>query len=137
MLLLLQDSDTDIDIAIDIDEQYKQCQDMITKLKKAIEQRVERTDPDPWKSYRDYRQQIESFWVTSSLVNSVNNRRQEREKKELEELTKRYLEKEQYIKANKPSIRRMNNINKFRYHQQLPKLSKNYRMNTKYKYNRW
>ena len=72
-----------------------------------------------------------------NLSKSMAERRQERMKKELEELEKRYLEKELYLKANKPATRRLNNRNKFSYHQRSPKLSKNYRMNTKFRYNRW
>mmetsp|Transcript_130 Transcript_130/g.110 ORF Transcript_130/g.110 Transcript_130/m.110 type:complete len:125 (-) Transcript_130:196-570(-) len=66
--------------------------------------------------------------VKSPTMRIVQDRRQERMKNELEELEQRYLEKEQYIKANKPMTRRLNNSNKFRYHQRSPKLSRTYRM---------
>ena len=93
----------------------------------------------------DIYQQIESISSvlkiyhnqSASLKKSIANRRQEQMKNELEELQKRYLEKELYLKANKPARRRLNNSNKFRYHQRLPKLSKNYRRDTRYRYNRW
>ena len=91
-------------------------------------------------SINEIYQQIEAMAITpkpNATLSIAQINRQRHIDDQIKELQEKYLLKEQYMKSHKPSLRRLDNKNKFYYHSRLPKLSKNYRMNNKFRYNRW